>query len=459
MAVEADPPSDRPADAPEAAVPYEAASAGIFPYLGSRTEAVRRQAMSALELLAGGSFLEQLQGFLSHPDPAVVHAALDHLRRNPSERACPGSPRDLRGRGLRRSARRPFPSSRRRPRRASPMSRCGARRRRRGHPLPGDRAPLQVPGRVADRGRCCATVATTRAGCGRGDRRARTRSWRSPRSLDRGGPPPALRLERQGAPARLPKIIATQAPAPIADAFLRTFRDDLRPGQATARSSPSESSGPSSCERFSTGTTAAISAQGSRAGRGRSPSRSAPPRSSRTASGSCRRDWWLRDRAAMALAEIRDESALPHLLKMLQDPESNLSAAAALGAWGTPQGAARPCSTPTSRRTASRTCASRSSTRSPTSRIRKVGPLLQKIVQVDPEPAGQGQGRAPRAPARRRGDVVGPASARVFEPFDFASHRDALAFRPAPSRAGGHARLGPAPGDGHDAAASASSGA
>src|SRR4051812_35375746 len=67
--------------------PYEASSAGIFPFLASKTEAVRRQAMQALEQLAGGSFLERLQGFLTHPDPVVVHAALDHLRRNPSERA------------------------------------------------------------------------------------------------------------------------------------------------------------------------------------------------------------------------------------------------------------------------------------------------------------------------------------------------------------------------------------
>ena len=39
----------------------------------------------------------------------------------------------------------------------------------------------------------------------------------------------------------------------------------------------------------------------------------------------------------MALAEIRDESTLPHLMQLLKDPESNLSAAAALGAWGTPK--------------------------------------------------------------------------------------------------------------------------
>ena len=89
MAVETDPALRQSGIAFLKRVPYEAASAALFPHLGSRTEAVRRQAMSALELLAGGAFLEKLQGFLSHQDPAVVHAALDHLRKNPNERVLP----------------------------------------------------------------------------------------------------------------------------------------------------------------------------------------------------------------------------------------------------------------------------------------------------------------------------------------------------------------------------------
>src|SRR5271154_2160406 len=61
--------------------PYEASSAAIFPFLASKTEPVRRMAMQALETLAGGNFGERLQGFLSNPDPVVVHAALDSLRK------------------------------------------------------------------------------------------------------------------------------------------------------------------------------------------------------------------------------------------------------------------------------------------------------------------------------------------------------------------------------------------
>src|SRR5450432_162060 len=69
--------------------PYEATSAAIFPFLASKTEAVRRQAMQSLETLAGGNFAERITGFLTNPDPVVVHAALDHLRKNPNERALP----------------------------------------------------------------------------------------------------------------------------------------------------------------------------------------------------------------------------------------------------------------------------------------------------------------------------------------------------------------------------------
>ena len=69
--------------------PYEACAEGIFPFLCAKTEAVRRQAMQALETLSGGNFLERLQAFLGNPDPVVVHAALDYLKRNPNERALP----------------------------------------------------------------------------------------------------------------------------------------------------------------------------------------------------------------------------------------------------------------------------------------------------------------------------------------------------------------------------------
>ena len=49
--------------------PYEATSSAIFPFLASKTEAVRRFAMQGLETLAGGAFMDRLQSFLANPDP------------------------------------------------------------------------------------------------------------------------------------------------------------------------------------------------------------------------------------------------------------------------------------------------------------------------------------------------------------------------------------------------------
>jgi twitching motility protein PilT len=48
-------------------------------------------------------------------------------------------------------------------------------------------------------------------------------------------------------------------------------------------------------------------------------------------------DWWLRHRASEALAEIKDERGLVPLVEMLDDRESDITAAAALGQWATPK--------------------------------------------------------------------------------------------------------------------------
>src|ERR1700682_6336387 len=69
--------------------PYETASAALFPFLASKTEAIRRQTMQSLEQLAGGNFLDRVQTFLVNADPVVVHAALDYLKRSPNDGALP----------------------------------------------------------------------------------------------------------------------------------------------------------------------------------------------------------------------------------------------------------------------------------------------------------------------------------------------------------------------------------
>ena len=417
MAVETDPALRQSGIAFLKRVPYEAASAALFPHLGSRTEAVRRQAMSALELLAGGAFLEKLQGFLSHQDPAVVHAALDHLRKNPNERVLPWLAKV-------------FSSSRTPAVRKKAFSIVEATASARTanlalQALEDDDEDIRfraiaLLSKFPDESHIGPLLRHCRNDSSRmrdaaiaalGPLLAKSQTW-SDEVL------PLLADTNPKVRQLASKIIATQEPRSIADAFLRTFRETYGPSKDRAVEALREL-GPQFIQAFldrgqsSDPGEAALS--GSIAVTIRSPE--VVPHCIRFLSG---QDWWLRDRAAMALAEIRDESALPHLLKMLQDPESNLSAAAALGAWGTPQ--ALPALLEAYKQATAFTDL-RLEILDAFAKIQdpKVGPLLQKIVQVDPSPLVKD--KAARLVRQRAGeaDVVGPASARVFAPFDFAS--------------------------------------
>jgi len=417
MAVETDPALRQSGIAFLKRVPYEAASTALFPHLGSRTEAVRRQAMSALELLAGGAFLEKLQGFLSHQDPAVVHAALDHLRKNPNERVLPWLAKV-------------FSSSRTPAVRKKAFSIVEATASARTanlalQALEDDDEDIRfraiaLLSKFPDESHIGPLLRHCRNDSSRmrdaaiaalGPLLAKSQTW-SDEVL------PLLSDTNPKVRQLASKIIATQEPRSIADAFLRTFRETYGPSKDRAVEALREL-GPQFIQAFldrgqsSDPGEAALS--GSIAVTIRSPE--VVPHCIRFLSG---QDWWLRDRAAMALAEIRDESALPHLLKMLQDPESNLSAAAALGAWGTPQ--ALPALLEAYKQATALTDL-RLEILDAFAKIQdpKVGPLLQKIVQVDPSPLVKD--KAARLVRQRAGeaDVVGPASARVFAPFDFAS--------------------------------------
>ena len=417
MAVETDPALRQSGIAFLKRVPYEAASAALFPHLASRTEAVRRQAMSALELLAGGAFLEKLQGFLSHQDPAVVHAALDHLRKNPNERVLPWLAKV-------------FSSSRTPAVRKKAFSIVEATASARTanlalQALEDDDEDIRfraiaLMSKFPDESHIGPLLRHCRNDSSRmrdaaiaalGPLLAKSQTW-SDEVL------PLLSDTNPKVRQLASKIIATQEPRSIADAFLRTFRETYGPSKDRAVEALREL-GPQFIQAFldrgqsSDPGEAALS--GSIAVTIRSPE--VVPHCIRFLSG---QDWWLRDRAAMALAEIRDELALPHLLKMLQDPESNLSAAAALGAWGTPQ--ALPALLEAYKQATALTDL-RLEILDAFAKIQdpKVGPLLQKIVQVDPSPLVKD--KAARLVRQRAGesDVVGPASARVFAPFDFAS--------------------------------------
>jgi twitching motility protein PilT len=94
-------------------------------------------------------------------------------------------------------------------------------------------------------------------------------------------------------------------------------------------------------------------------------------------------DWWLRHRASEALSEIKDERGLAPLIEMLSDRESDLTAAAALGAWGTPK--ALPGLVDAYKKGAMdlRLEILEAFAKIPDPRV---PPLLQNITKVDPDP-------------------------------------------------------------------------
>ncbi|MEX1246523.1 MAG: PilT/PilU family type 4a pilus ATPase [Thermoanaerobaculia bacterium] len=398
---------------------YEASSAAIFPFLASKTEAVRRLAMQALEQLAGGGFLEKLQGFLTHADPAVVHAALDHLRRNPNERALPWLARAISSAHSPAIRRKAFaivettPSTRVAPVALAALESDDEELRFRAVQLlskfPED---SQIPvllrhcrndsTRVQDA--AIAALSPVLA--------ASKGTWTDELLPLLADTNPKVRQLAS-------RIVATQPPARIADAFLRTFKTTFGPVRDRAIEGLREL-GPEFLRAFLERDHGGDPAQAALAASIAVTIRSAEavPHCVRFLTGD---DWWLRDRAALALAEIRDESTLPHLLQMLKDPESNLSAAAALGVWGTPMAlpglleAYKQADTLKDLRLEILDAFARMEDP-------RIGPLLQKIVQVDPDPLVKEKASSLlRERAGQAIDTSGSAVGRTFQPLDFAA--------------------------------------
>ncbi len=394
---------------------WEQSSASLFPFLGSKTEPVRRQAMQALETLAGPGFGDRLQELLSHADPFVVHAALDHLRKNPNERALPWIAHAV--------ASGPTPALRKKAfsiveATSSPRAAAIALQA-----LDDDEEELrfraiQVLARYPDE----AHIGPLLAHCRNDSRRVQDTAIAalSPllaRAQARHDEVLPLLADANPKVRQLAsRIIATQDPNAIADAFLRTFRTTYGPAKDRAVDALREL-GPefirAFLERDQSGDAAEVALAVSIAVTIRSPE--AVPHCVRFLSSD---DWWLRDRAALALAEIRDESALPHIFQMLQNPESSLSAAAALGAWATPK--ALPALLETYKK-ADGSKDLRLEILDAFSRIEdpRIAPLLQKIGQVDPDPLVRD--KAVRLSAARTGTAVAPGTGKTFEPFDFAA--------------------------------------
>jgi twitching motility protein PilT len=396
---------------------YEDTSAAIFPFLASKTEVVRRQAMQSLETLAGGNFMDRLHGFLANPDPVVVHAALDHLRKNPNERALPWIARAMTSGGA--------PALRKK---AFAIVEATASPRTAGialHALDDDDEDIrfravQVLAKYPDESHIGPLLKHCRNDSHRvqdaaiaalGPLLAKSQA-RNDEVL------PLLSDSNPKVRELASRIIATQEPSRIADAFLRTFRSTYGPAKDRAVDALREL-GPEFIRAFLDRDESADPDEAalavSIAVTIRSPE--AVPHCIRFLSSD---DWWLRDRAAVTLAEVRDESALPHLLKMLQNPESSLSAAAALGLWGTPR--ALPGLLEAYKQADAQKDL-RLEILDAFSRIEdpRTAPLLQKISQVDPDPLVRE--KASRLSARRSGvPVVTGAGTRGFAAIDFSAN-------------------------------------
>jgi len=397
--------------------PYEASSTALFPFLAAKAEPVRRQAMQNLETLAGGNFFDRLQTFLANPDPVVVHTALDYLRKNPNERALPWIAKTMTSDAAAPVRRKAFAIAE-----AIPSPRVASIA---VQTLDDDDEELrfravQLLLKHPDE----AHVGPLLAHCRNDSTRVQDAAIAalSPllaRSQARNDEVLPLLADANPKVRQLAsRIVATQDPDRIADAFLRTFRATYGPAKDRAVEALREL-GPqfirAFLERDSSEDPVESALAVSIAVTIRTPE--AVPHCVRFLTSD---DWWLRDRAALALAEIRDESALPPLLTMLQDPESSLSAAAALGVWGSPK--ALPGLLEAYKQADAQKDL-RLEILDAFSRIEdpRIAPLLQKISQVDPDPLVRN--KAAQLFGTKSGATADAAAGgREFALFDFAAN-------------------------------------
>jgi twitching motility protein PilT len=407
---------------------FAAASAAIFPFLAAHgDEAAERYAAASLEAVAGPSFSSHVPALLAHPDPRVNLAALDWLKRNPSEAAVDAVLSALSS---------PSPPVRRTAfgiveatssKKAAALARAaleqddeGIRFRAIGL-LAKSPDEANIPALL----KCCngdservqdAAVAALSpllgsvvAGREEGER---FNEYILPLLTDAN--PKVRRLAAN--------ILERQDPARIADAFLNRFCDNFGPARDRAIEGL-RALGPAYIQAFldrDVDPDPAIAALASSiAVNLRGPE--VVPHCIRYTEGT---DWWLRDRAAQALAEIRDERGMEALLKMLSDPDSDISAAAALGSWGNPQ--ALPGLLAAFKRGSKdlRLEILEAFSRIPDPRV---GPLLDQIAKMISEPLVHDKALRLIAARSGRSFSSAGASARTFEPVDFeATPRPAL---------------------------------
>jgi twitching motility protein PilT len=414
IAVDSDPALRRRGQALLAAFPYDEVAAALVPFLVSRTEAVRKLAIETLAARSGPAFIENLPGLMNHREPAVVSAALDWLRRNPSERnlALAAVALNSSSPGVRRKA---FsiveatPSAKALPFALKGLEDEDEDLRYRSIQLlarfPEEAAigPLLKHCHLDSRRIQDAAIAALSPLLARADVR-----WNEDLIPLLSDPNPRVRQLAS-------RILKTQDPARVADAFLHAYQDTYGPSRDRALEGLRELGPnyiPAFLERDDDPDHRIAALASAVAVTIRSPE--VVPHCIRYHQGD---DGWLRDRAAHALGEIRDERGLAPLLTMLADPESNLSAAAALGTWGTP--AALPALLEAYKRG---TKDLRLEILDAFARIpdRRVPGLLAGIVKADPEALVRDKA-ARLADALAGGeDALASPGARDFAPHDFA---------------------------------------
>jgi twitching motility protein PilT len=397
--------------------PYEESSAALFPFLASKTEAIRRQTMQALEQLAGGNFVDRLKGFLEHPDPVVVHAALDYLKRSPNEKALPWIAKALAPDNAAPVRKKAFGIIE-----ATDSPRVGAMALQ---ALDDDDEEIRFRAiQLLTKHRHESQIAPLLKHCRNDSSRiqdaaiaalgpllASSNSWNDEVL-------PLLSDSNPKVRSLASRIIGTQEPHRIAESFLRTFRTTYGPAKDRAVDALREL-GPDFIRAFldrahsddpvekALAVSIAVTIR-------------APEAVPHCIQFLNDEDWWLRDRAALALAEIKHEIALPHLLKMLQNPESCLSAAAALGIWGSPKALAGLLDAYKQAKTQKEL---RLEILDAFGKIEdpRIPPLLANIAQVDPDPLVKEKAAQIAAQRTGRGSTE-TQSGRVFAPHDFAAN-------------------------------------
>ena len=319
--------------------PFDVASAAMFPFLAGHGDTARGHVAASLETVGGAAFGSHLPDLLAHPDRAVGLFALDWLRRNPSEAALDGIlPALVHVRLVRRKAfaiveATPGKKSLALAREALDHDDEEIRLRAVSlvakYPEEANIPPLlrrchADSARVQDAAIAALAPLLGALAAGNGSD-ARFNEQILPLLTDAN---PRVRQLAM-------KILETENPARVADSFLKDFCDTFGPARDRAIEGL-HALGPEFIQAFldrdddSDRAIAALASSIAVTLRGPD----VVPHCIRFLEGS---DWWLRDRAAQALAEIRDERGMPALLRMLKDPDSDISAAAALGAWGSPQ--------------------------------------------------------------------------------------------------------------------------